>query len=410
MHKSKGLQFPVVFCLGLDKGLKGKAGERIQLDEELGLCLRYKVPEWRLCRKTAAVEIFTWKKDHDVKAEKICLLYVAITRAQEKLFLVGTDTDRPIWYMPPGDHRTLAASDYLDLIMPALMDDDKKSTSFAQASKPYKIRIFDSIQQKTVERPEVIHNLKSWVETLLSAPPVDELWKNDSDQNLLPEDENRLKKYSVTALLRNARNRIFLEEEEQTPEEKRTPDYVERMLRKYETGSRPSFMDPVKEAGGAARGTVIHRFLSLVNLDAVRQEGGTDEDQLIAIRDRLVSEQVFTPEEAAWIRPEIISRFFASEIGKRMLASPEVHREWDFNLYVQERGMIVQGMIDCAFREGDGWILLDYKTDHIEDETAFIEEYRPQLEWYAVALRELTGKPVLESWLYALSVDKAYRL
>ena len=410
MHKSKGLQFPVVFCLGLDKGLKGRAGERVQLDEELGLCLRYKVPEWRLCRKTAADEIFTWKKDHDVKAEKICLLYVAITRAQEKLFLVGTDTDRPIWYMPPGDHRTLAASDYLDLIMPALMDDDKKSTSFAQASKPYKIRIFDSIQQKTVERPEVIHNLKSWVETLLSAPPVDELWKNDSDQNLLPEDENRLKKYSVTALLRNARNRIFLEDEEQTPEEKRTPDYVERMLRKYETGSRPSFMDPVKEAGGAARGTVIHRFLSLVNLDAMRQEGGTDAEQLIAVRDRLVSEQVFTPEEAAWIRPEIISRFFASEIGKRMLASPEVHREWDFNLYVQERGMIVQGMIDCAFREGDGWILLDYKTDHIENEEEFMEEYRPQLEWYAVALRELTGKPVRESWLYALSVDKAYRL
>ena len=169
-------------------------------------------------------------------------------------------------------------------------------------------------------------------------------------------------------------------------------------------------MDPVKEAGGAARGTVIHRFLSLVNLDAMRQEGGTDAEQLIAVRDRLVSEQVFTREEASWIRPEIISRFFASEIGKRMLASPEVHREWDFNLYVQERGMIVQGMIDCAFREGDGWILLDYKTDHIEDETAFVEEYRPQLEWYAVALRELTGKPVLESWLYALSVDKAYRL
>ena len=410
MHKSKGLQFPVVFCLGLDKGLKGKAGERVQLDEELGLCLRYKVPEWRLCRKTAADEIFTWKKDHDVKAEKICLLYVAITRAQEKLFLVGTETDRPIWYMPPGDHRTLAASDYLDLIMPALMDNDKKSTSFAQASKPYEIRIFDSIQQKTVERPEVIHNLKSWVETLLSAPPVDELWKNDSDQNLLPEDENRLKKYSVTALLRNARNRIFLENEEQTPEEKRTPDYVERMLRKYETGSRPSFMDPVKEAGGAARGTVIHRFLSLVNLDAMRQEGGTDAEQLIAVRDRLVSEQVFTREEASWIRPEIISRFFTSEIGKRMLASPEVHREWDFNLYVQERGMIVQGMIDCAFREGDGWILLDYKTDHIENEEEFMEEYRPQLEWYAVALRELTGKPVRESWLYALSVDKAYRL
>ena len=120
--------------------------------------------------------------------------------------------------------------------------------------------------------------------------------------------------------------------------------------------------------------------------------------------------QVFTEEEGSWIRPEAAAKFFASDIGKRMLASPEVHREWDFNLYVPERGMILQGMIDCAFREGDGWILLDYKTDRIRDEEAFVEEYRPQLEWYAVALRELTGKPVNESWLYALSVDKAIRV
>ena len=65
---------------------------------------------------------------------------------------------------------------------------------------------------------------------------------------------------------------------------------------------------------------------------------------------------------------------------------------------------------DCAFREGDGWILLDYKTDTIRDEEAFVEEYRPQLAWYAKALRDLTGMPVRESWLYALSVDKAFAL
>ena len=72
--------------------------------------------------------------------------------------------------------------------------------------------------------------------------------------------------------------------------------------------------------------------------------------------------------------------------------------------------MIVQGMIDCAFLDGGEWILLDYKTDRITDEQAFVEEYRPQLEWYAVALRELTGRHVKESWLYSLSVDKAIRV
>jgi ATP-dependent helicase/nuclease subunit A len=140
MHKSKGLQFPVVFCLGLEKGLKGKAGGAVRLDEELGLCLRYKVPEWRLSRRTAADEIFEWKKAHDVKAEKICLLYVAVTRAQQKLFLVGASEDRALWHMPSGDHRALAASDYLDCILPALYDEEEKSTTFVHClvNKPSK--------------------------------------------------------------------------------------------------------------------------------------------------------------------------------------------------------------------------------------------------------------------------------
>ena len=409
MHKSKGLQFPVVFCLGLEKGLKGKPGGAVQLDEELGICLRYKIPKWRLARKTAADAIFEWKKNHDVKAEKICLLYVAMTRARERMFLVGTETDRPLWHLPPGDHRTIAAADYLDLIMPALMDADRKSTSCAQASNHWKITVFDNIQQKSVDRVKVFHNLGPWVESLLSAPPVDELWKTDPESDLLRTAENHLKKYSVTAVLQNARERIFLEDEEQTPEEKRTPDYVERAMKKYQAGSRPAFTEPAKEAGGAARGTVIHRFLSLVDLDAVRKAGGAEPDLLRDIRNRLVKEQVFTAEEADWIRTEAVAAFFGSEIGRRMLASPEIHREWDFNLYVRDRGMIVQGMIDCAFLEGNGWILLDYKTDRIRSEQDFVEEYRPQLEWYAVALRELTGKPVKECWLYSLSVDKAYR-
>ena len=167
-------------------------------------------------------------------------------------------------------------------------------------------------------------------------------------------------------------------------------------MKRYQMPDSILFASSGSKASGARRGTVIHRFLSLVDLDEVRKPGGTDISRFAAIRDSLTGEQVFTPEEASWIRLDSVVSFFTSQIGQRMLASREVHREWDFNLCIRERGMIVQGMIDCAFREGEGWILLDYKTDHIEDEKAFVEEYRPQLEWYAVALRELTGKPVLD--------------
>lgn len=408
MHKSKGLQFPVVFCLGLNRSPVGNHASRVMADADLGICLDYKVPKWRLSRKTAADRIFTWKSQHDRKAEKICLLYVAITRAQQRLYLVGGKTDNALWHMKPGEHRVLSASDYMDWIMPALLDSEKESTGCSQRSKPWEIRIHEGYQQKTVETEEVFHSFRMWLDTLLSGTGVDDLWKPLHDE--LPDQKipGFMMKTSVTAAVRSAREQIFAEEE-QTAEGKRIPEEVRNAMRKYRYGPRPAFLEPRPEAAGAVRGTVVHRFLSLVPLDEIKSA----ENRTEALRrrlERMTEEGVFTREEASWIRMEKILRFFDSPVGRRMLESGEVQREWEFNLRVPEREMIIQGMIDCAFREGEGWILLDYKTDSIGSEEAFLEEYRPQLEWYRTALEKLTGMPVLESWLYALSVDKAFRL
>ena len=90
------------------------------------------------------------------------------------------------------------------------------------------------------------------------------------------------------------------------------------------------------------------------------------------------------------------------------MGSPEVHREWSFNLRMDEDGTLLQGVMDCVFREDDAWVLVDYKTDRIEDEQAFIERYTLQLHWYQQALERITGLPVKEKWLYALGREKAY--
>ena len=409
MHKSKGLQFPVVFCLGLNRSPAGIHPSPVMTDAELGVCLNYKVPKWRLSRKTSLDRIFSWKEEHDRKAEKICLLYVAVTRAQERLYLVGTRTDDTLWHASKGEHRVLSAEDYQDWIMPALLDCEKESTGFTQGSKPWNITVFEEYQQPTVETVPVFHNLRTWLDSLLASPPVDDLWTvSPPEKNSRDSDNSILKKYSVSSLLQEARNRIF-REEEQTPEEKRTPDQAERLLRRYRAGSRPAFLEPPPENEGAHRGTVIHRFLSLVDLAEMRGAEGREE-RIRSILEKLTADGVFSREDAAWIIPEKIGRFFESSLGRRLLESPEVRREWDFNLSVPERRMIVQGIIDCAFREGDGWILLDYKTDRIENEDEFTEEYRPQLEWYREAVEKLTGMEVRESWLYALSVDKGFNL
>lgn len=105
-----------------------------------------------------------------------------------------------------------------------------------------------------------------------------------------------------------------------------------------------------------------------------------------------------------------------------MLSSPEVHREWPFDLLVADHGLtdangiplvgsvLLQGIIDCAFLQDDQWVLVDYKTDHFTDPAAFTAHHRPQLTRYAQALRTLTGRPVKEMWLFALSYGQAYRL
>ena len=167
---------------------------------------------------------------------------------------------------------------------------------------------------------------------------------------------------------------------------------------------------PPEEKRGAWRGTVTHRFLSLTDPARIRDAGENLLQVLRDMKEEMVAAAVFTEEEGAAVSPEDAAAFYGSGLGRRMLAGSSLHREWGFNLYLPDRNMMVQGVVDCAFMEENGWILLDYKTDRVEDEEAFVGTYRPQLEWYSEAVRELTGKPVREAWLYSLSRREAYRV
>lgn len=408
MHKSKGLQFPVVFCIGLDRSMKGKQEGQVALDAELGITLRYKQPKHRVARKTAADRIFEWKKEHEERAERIRLLYVAMTRARERMFLAGVSEDRPDWQMPAGEHRVVSAADYLDWIVPALRDAEKLSTDCAHGQKPWKIRFFESNQQEAVENVKVIHNLSNWLNSLLSEQPVDDLWKE-----LKPEpDEERMAKRSVTALIREAERELGPadEEKEETPEDKRTPERFSAALRKYDIGPYPAFMTPPPEKQGAWRGTLTHRFLALTDLAKIRAAGENAAEELERQLAEMRESGVFQGEEADAISIRDVAGFYASGLGQRLLRSPEVRREWNFNFLREEQHMLVQGVMDCVFLEDGEWILLDYKTDRIEDEGVFAEHYRPQLAWYAAALEALTGKKVRERWLYSLSLGKALKV
>ena len=405
VHKSKGLQFPVVFCAGMDKSPVRTETREIMCHTELGLCTNYRDPEHRISRPTLATEIFAWRKDREEKAEKVRLLYVAMTRAQERLYLMTCQEANPVWSMPEGEARILSAKSYTDWWMPALLQDTRQnlSTGYSQGAKPYEIRDFACNKQEAVEKEEDFHSLSSWLESLLSAPVVDEMWKTPEREDSSPT----LKKRSVTALIKSARSRLEEDLEEETAEKKRMPDQLARRMERTEMEELPAFMREKGAYSPAWRGTLTHRILSLISLEDMRG-GKTPEEALRELKDRMIRENMASEAELAQISDQQIVSFWKSETGRRILGADEVRREWNFNLLIhREQDMILQGVADCAFREGDEWVILDYKTDRGKTAEELAEEYRPQLLWYARAIGELTGQRVKETALYSLSLDRA---
>ena len=125
--------------------------------------------------------------------------------------------------------------------------------------------------------------------------------------------------------------------------------------------------------------------------------------------DEMRAAQILTEDEARMIRLKGVTAFFRSELGKRMLASDEIKREAAFTMRIDPKGpTMVQGIIDCAFKENGEWILIDYKTDHDTAPETFVPRHEMQMNWYRTALERLTGAGVREMWLFALRAGKAY--
>lgn len=410
MHKSKGLQFPVVFCMGIDKAGGSTAENQPKCHNQLGVCLHYRNPELRIDRKTYADTVFDWRREKDEKAERLRLLYVAMTRAQEKLFMLSCKTSDLLWDFDESDARIMAAETPMDWLMPPLMQLEYEtfSTDCAQPAKPWKIRRFDANSQKIVEKDKVFHNLEAWLNTVVSDAGVEQMW------NRSPSDR-RVREYmksSVTTLIRGTEK---YESEPGDPDEdmdeKRRPAAgADAIIRLSDIPEYPAFMQESEKMTAAHRGTVIHHFLSLVDLDGIRNAADLI-TMIMEEKRRLTDNRIFSPEEQEQIREQDITAFFLSEIGQRMLKSPDVRREWNFNLLVpEENNLILQGIIDCAFMEKDGWILLDYKTDRNVKEEELKRRYSGQLKWYSRAISTLTEYPVREMWIYTISDGKAYRI
>lgn len=404
MHKSKGLEFPVVFLMNLSRSILRTQQSAMQLHPKLGVALPYINREMNIRRKTLMQEAFEAQRKLDELAERARLLYVAMTRAKRHLELVAsvTDKERAKWDAPLSDSRVADAGSMMAWVMQAISTDaHTKSTSYPQTSTPWICRDWDELPQKTVDKVgEEEMDAAKVLSLLHSAPPEGVFPEKTAQTDMLPL------KTSVSALVKKQADALPLSDEEEDAETKHAVDENGTPLLLSELPRRPAFMEE-KRMTAAERGTLTHRALSLMPLDALR----TAADVPGAIREALQGMQsrgIFTEDELRVINVRAISGYFASKLGRRMLQSGNVRREWAFNLRLTgQQALLLQGVIDCAFEENGAWVLVDYKTDRADDEQTLVNRYAEQLAWYARALTEITGKPVKERYLYALSVGKA---
>lgn len=398
IHKSKGLEFPVVFLAGLGKRFnpQDKSGSLI-LDDELGLGLRVR----RERRKTDTLyrrEIARrqWRRQ---LSEEMRLLYVGMTRAKARLIMIGTVgeitplLERYKTPMPPAG--LSHARGMMDWIIYALL----------QTPEGNPLRAIGGLPARGGEGKAEIHVYQGQPAVGSPAGLTEKeyrAWAERAAAQADPEARAALCwEYPYLA----AAN---------TPTKASASSGAGR--RRSELHPLPAFLMPEQGLNAADRGTAAH--LLLQHIPFIHH---TKQSVIEAAQD-LCACGIMTEEQARAVPAKHIAAFFDSPLGQRLIASPHAERELQFNLEIPasrlgygpaEENVMVQGVIDCCFWEPDGWVLLDYKTDRIiEGSTAeqTAEKHRPQVELYAEALSRLSGKPVREMHVFLLTSGVDIRL
>ena len=416
MHKSKGLEFPCVILMNLQKSIRQTPVQgrlRMNLTSSgrenpaLGLYLPVIRRRTHSIMDTYGKEAFGVREQRMGIAENTRLLYVAMTRAMKRLCLVGSirPGDEKMWLNQLKPARIWKTRSMLDMIMPAVLGqtmipDPGRSTVYGD----WRVSVMDP---KAIEdSDELQENTDEQIQRVLSA-------SQGPDGMFQPERaENIPVKTSVTSLVRQREIMAAgaVPQEEETVEDKRKNEIELHTYRLSQTASRPAFMESEKVLAVDV-GSTTHRFLRLVDLNALRDPPAGCNAAVRDEAERMEREGIMTREETERVRFKGAAAFFESDLGRRMLASPEIHREWKFAMQITEdRPTIVQGIIDVAFLDGDTWVLLDYKTDWDTVPEHFVPRHAMQMNWYRVAIERLTGRKTGEMWLYALRAGEAFRV
>lgn len=416
IHKSKGLEFPICFAAGLSKRFNRQdSAQPVLMDMDLGLALDWVDIKARVRHSTLKKNLMAKKLSTDSLGEELRVLYVALTRAEEKLILTGTikaeKAAQEAEGLPavPGQEaggfsavRLQEAGSFLDLVLPAWKACGRSVTVLEEAA----------LLQEELGREAAASNSR---QKLLCAE-TGQLLESDEAKALLGRLQKPYPHENLSGLfvkttvseLKKAGMREELEEGNPLFAEEEVVPYVPDFAKK--SGEK---------AGGTARGNAYHRFLERFPFGQKAAEEKWTLEEIRAVLKQKTESRELAGADAEVIDPYRIQAFLKSGLAGRMAEADrrgQLFREQPFVLgipassmdraFPEEETVLIQGIIDVFFEEEDGLVLMDYKTDRVADGRELLQRYRIQLDYYEQALTRLTGKRVKQRLIYSFALEK----
>ena len=422
IHQSKGLQFKVVFLSSIQKGFnKQDLRESILLDEKLGMASQYVDPETRIKYPSLQLTAIKEKIEEENQAEELRLLYVAMTRAEEKLVMTGVVKNLS-YYMekhPVKDDLSLEdlrnANSYFDFMMLGF----SRSLSQNLETPIVKLKLYNKQDLSGIKKEEKAEKfslrdeLYSFLKKKREKTLEEEEWDKDFSYRYPHEESTHLyPKYAVSLIKEQAIEalkeqektaedfRIFREDDTETVDTGNIGEAVNSMERLQ----FPKRKKEKREKGlGSKIGDSFHHALALFDYTKGLEQ----------------LPDILEEEELALIHKEQLETFLSSDLGecfkkayleKRLFREKHFMRALDYqSLFPDgraEEDVLLQGIIDAFIVEDDGIILVDYKTDRVKNEEELRERYQKQIMLYSNALEAILGKKVKRRVLYSFSLGK----
>ena len=409
IHKSKGLEFPVCFVSGLSKRFNRQdSAAPVLMDMDLGLAIDWVDPTARIRHTTLKKNVLARKLNADSMGEELRVLYVALTRAEEKLILTGTckEDKLPQEDAAQGAYgysalRLQEASSYYDLVLPA----------WQSAGRRIQICTQEELLQAELVRASLGYNSRQKLLEEAGKEPeaaelalCERLQKPYAHENLA----GLFVKTTVSELKKEGMQEEAAEGLTLFPEEEVVP-YLPQFVKEQE-----------ETVSGTTRGSAYHRLLEIFPFE--RQENWTAA-KIRTVIEECKADRRLSEEYAAAINVYKIRAFLQTPLAARMAKAAKnnrLHREQPFVLglsanrlntdFPEDETVLIQGIIDVYLEEEDGIVLADYKTDLVKDPKELIWRYRVQLDYYEEALVRLTGKCVKEKLIYSFGLEQEITL